>query len=223
MGIRDRRSSGLDPGVAGASARREGERRKTNRERRVREKHPRLGGALLALTGEPGHERGWAYGAAGEELVAKELEKRLPEDAVLLHDRRVPGNRANIDRIVVAASGVWVIDTKRYRGKVAVVRPLFGDAKLTIAGRNKSGIVAGLRKQVALVDAAMKSIDPAVPVHGAICFVDAQLPLLGTIRFGGFRMLHPRGLVRHIGRSGPLPASELATVAGELAARFPAA
>jgi hypothetical protein len=37
---------------------------------------------------------------------------------VVLHDRRIPGRRSNIDHLVIARSGVWVVDTKRYRGKV---------------------------------------------------------------------------------------------------------
>ena len=220
MGVGDLGAKDRDAGVAGGSARREGERRKASRERRVREKHPHLGGALLALSGEPQHERAWAYGADGEEHVARALAKYLRDVVVVFHDRRINGSRANIDHIAVAPSGIWVIDTKRYKGKVAMVKPLFGDAKLTIAGRNKSGLVTGLRKQVGLVEAA---VDPTIPVHGAICFVDAQLPLLGTITFGGFPMLNPRALARRIGRQGPLASSELPRIADELAARFPPA
>ena len=50
----------------------------------------------------------------------------------MLHDRRIPGTRANIDHIAVASSAVWVIDAKRYNGKLAVSPPLFGNAKLMI-------------------------------------------------------------------------------------------
>jgi len=38
----------------------------------------------------------------------------LPRRLWILHDRRIPGSRANIDHIVVAPSGVWIIDAKRY-------------------------------------------------------------------------------------------------------------
>ena len=103
-------------GKAGASARREHERRKTKREGGVRERHPRIGGVILALRGAPQHESRWAHGAGGEELVAQALAKRCPDIAVL-HDRRIPGSRANIDHIAVAPTGVWVIDTKRYKAK----------------------------------------------------------------------------------------------------------
>lgn len=43
----------IDPGTPGASARREYERRQAKREARIREKHPQLGGLILAVTDEP--------------------------------------------------------------------------------------------------------------------------------------------------------------------------
>ena len=92
---------------------------------------------MLALGGAPHHETAWARGASGEEYVARSSAKYLNDEACVLHDRRVPGSQANIDHIAVAPSGVWVIDSKCYKGKVAVSKPLLGTAKLTIAGRDK--------------------------------------------------------------------------------------
>ena len=166
-------------GRAGASARREGERRKEVREARVRARHPRIGGVILALQETPQHERSWARGAGGEELVAQALAKHCP-DIPVLHDRRIPGSRANIDHIAIAPTGVWVIDTKRYNGKLQVAKPLFGKSMLKVAGRDKSKLVDGLAKQVDLVTAAVADIGLVVPVHGCFCFVDTELPLLGT-------------------------------------------
>ena len=103
-------------GKAGTSARREGERRKAKREAAVRARHPRIGGVILALQDAPQHERSWSRGAGGEELVKQALTKHAPDVAVL-HDRRIPGSRANIDHIAITATGVWVIDTEL---------PLFG-------------------------------------------------------------------------------------------------
>jgi hypothetical protein len=44
----------------------------------------------------------------------------------VLHDRRIPGSRANIDHIAIAATGVWVIDSKRYKRKLQIATPPFG-------------------------------------------------------------------------------------------------
>src|SRR5215212_8396342 len=133
--------SDFDGGKAGASARREAARRKANREQRVRDRHPKLGGVILALQDAPQHETSWDRGGGGEESVQESLAKRCNDGVLILHDRRIPRSRANIDHIAVAPSGVWVIDTKRYKGKVAVSRPLFGKPKLTIAGRDKTKLV----------------------------------------------------------------------------------
>lgn len=210
----------FDLGTAGASARREHERRRANRENRVREKHPRIGGALLALRDDPSHEKVWARGARGEEHVAKVLAKFLKDDVIVLHDRRIPGSRANIDHIAVARSGVWVIDSKRYKGKVAVSKPLFGKAKLTIAGRDKTKLVEGLAKQVALVGAVIPEL---VPVRGALCFVDADLPLVGNLSFNGFALVYPKRLAKRINGDGPVGFDAVRELAAALARHFPGA
>ena len=43
----------VDPGVPGASARREYERRHARREERIRTEHRRLGGLILAISADP--------------------------------------------------------------------------------------------------------------------------------------------------------------------------
>jgi hypothetical protein len=107
----------IDSGVAGASTRREHERRKANREARIRTAHPRLGGLVLALSDDPQSTTAWAVGARGEELLAKRLDGLVEQGAITLHDRGIPGTQANIDHIAMAPSGVYVIDAKRYKGR----------------------------------------------------------------------------------------------------------
>lgn len=218
-----------DPGTPGASARREHERRRANREQRTRERHPRIGGALLALRDAPQHEKQWATGAAGEEAVAQSLARRCP-DVIVLHDRRMPGSRANIDHLAIAPSGVWVIDAKRYKGKIEVRKPLLGKAKLMIAGRDKTKLVDGLAKQVDAVQAAIEEIAPQVPVHGCFCFVapegilaDSGLPMVRTLSIDGFPFFYPRRLAKRLRKPGDLNDEDTRLVAEQLAQRFPAA
>jgi hypothetical protein len=97
----------LDRGVPGASARRRYERLHTPREQRARDKFGRLGGVYLALTNDPQSTAAWALGSRGERLLGEYLEKIQDEEVVVvLHDRRIPGIRANIDHIAVTRSGV---------------------------------------------------------------------------------------------------------------------
>ena len=209
-------------GRAGASARREGERRKARREAGVRQHHPRIGGVILALQDVPQHERSWARGAGGEELVEQALTKRCPDVAVL-HDRRIRGSRANIDHIAVAPSGVWVIDTKRYKGKLQVARPLFGKPTLKGAGRDQTKLVDGLAKHVALVTAAVADIELDIPVRGCFCFFDTELPLFGTPTINGLYIFGRRGLAKQLNTAGGLPAERAVRVAAAIGDRFPVA
>ena len=209
-------------GSAGASARREGARRKAKREASVREQHPRLGSIILALRDAPQHERSWARGAGGEELVERALRKRCP-DVPVLHDRRIPGSKANIDHIAVAASGVWVIDTKRYNGKLEVAKPLFGTPTLKVGGRDKTKLVDGLAKQVELVTDAVAAGGVEVPVHGCFCFVDTELPMFGVATIDGLRIFGRRGLAKQLNAAGGLSADDAMMLAVALGDRFPPA
>lgn len=191
----------ITAGTAGASARREYERRRDNRETRIREKHPKLGGLILALSDEPQSTRAWERGAIGEELLATRL-KDLREPAHSLHDRRIPGTRANIDHIVVSHSGVWVVDAKRYKGKRpdlhvegGFIRPRV--ESLRIGGRNGTKLVEGVHKQVSLVRAALEGT--GVPVHGALCFLEADWPIFGgSFTVDGIHVVWPRLLIKRI-------------------------
>ena len=191
----------IEAGTGGGSARREYDRRPVRREERIREQHPRLGGLILALTDEPQSTQAWERGAIGEELLAKRLSE-LPEPTRVLNDRRIPGTRANIDHIVVAPSGVWVVDAKRYKNKRPELRVEGGIIRprvesLRIGGRDRTSLVAGLGKQVALMRAALDGT--GVPVHGALCFLEADWPLIGgSFTIDGHHVLWPKLLVKRI-------------------------
>ncbi|MGE4427185.1 MAG: nuclease-related domain-containing protein [Solirubrobacteraceae bacterium] len=213
--------AGAPEGTAGASARREHERRRAARQQRVRERHPRTAGLRLALSGPPQHEQAWVRGAEGEEALARELATRCDDRVRFLHDRRLPGTRGNVDHLAIAPSGVWVIDAKRYRGKVAVRRPLFGPAKLTIGGRDRTRLIDGLRRQTDRIGELLEVA--GVPVHGTLCFYDAELPIVGSLSFDGFPILRPRPLARRLNRDGPLDVDRIANIRALVAEVLPAA
>lgn len=104
-------------GIAGSSARREYERRKAKDEERLREKWGRLGGLAVTFSDERQSTKAWERGAVGEERLGDRLDDLASEGIVALHDRRIPGSRANIDHNAITRSGIWVIDAKRYKGR----------------------------------------------------------------------------------------------------------
>ena len=167
-------------GVPGASARAERLRRSSKREERVRTRHPKLGGAILALSDDPSSTKVWDQGAVGEERVGSFLEAARDQGVEVLHDRRMPGSRANIDHLVIAPSGVWVVDAKRYLGGRLECRNKgywrHPDLRLYVGGRDKTSLLDGVQKQVDAVTASLAGTGFAeVPVRGALCFVEIEL------------------------------------------------
>lgn len=216
----------LDLGVAGASSRREYERRRATREADTRKRHPHIGNLLLRLQTEPESERAWAIGAVGEETLGASLRRRCPE-AIVLNDRRIPRSQANIDHIAVAPSGVYVIDAKRYKGKIEVRKPFFGDPKLFVRGRDKTKLVEGLERQHQAVISALSAAVPQVPVQACLCFINPQgqsggtdLPLFRTLRIKDYPLLYPRKLVKLLKQRGELGGEQMQSVAEALIERF---
>ena len=62
--------------------------------------------------------RMWYRGAEGECVVAEILESGLPDGYHVFNDVKFPGRTANIDHLVIGPSGVFVLDTKNWRGIV---------------------------------------------------------------------------------------------------------
>lgn len=220
-------------GRAGGSALREYERRSAAREQRIRTRHPRLGGLLLALAAEPAHQRAWATGGSGERAVAAKLEALDDPRLLLLHDRKMRKedgrlSKANIDHLVVAPSGVWVIDAKQYQGSLEVRRAggLFSPRteQLWIAGRNKTALVDGVIGQVQAVRRELDAVGAhGVPVRAAMCFIGTELPWFGSLSISDIGLVGRRGLAKLVRQDGPLGDAERGSVHQWLATRFPAA
>jgi hypothetical protein len=215
----------LDRGIAGESAGREYQRRKANRETRVREQHPRIGGLLLWLGDSPQHEKAFQTGALGEAGVGKSLEKRTEDGpAVVLHDRRMPGGRGNIDHVAITPAGVFVIDAKAHSGKVTIARSLFGEAKLKINGRDWTRLLDGLDRQVAAIhDALQRTWHSDVPVQGVLCFTTADLPFYRTAKMRGHWLMYRKALAKRLNAEGSLQAPEIEAIARDLQQMLPAA
>ena len=159
--------------IAGGSAQREYDKRSARESarkqqrvdddaewrRRLKEQRPVLGRFVMAVTPKPqvGPESrstaAWKTGAEGERRVAEVLADTA--DIEVLHDRLVPGRRAaNIDHVVVGPSGVFVVDAKKYKGRIEVrdVGGLFrSDRRLYVNGRDRTKLVDAVLAQVAVV------------------------------------------------------------------------
>ncbi|MGB9036305.1 MAG: nuclease-related domain-containing protein [Paeniglutamicibacter sp.] len=190
-------SLSTESGVAGSSARREYERRKAKDEDRLREKWGRFGGLAVALSEERQHTKSWDRGAIGEERLGARLDGLAADGLAVLHDRRIPGSKANIDHIAITRAGIWVIDAKRYKGRPelkiegGILRPRV--EKLFVARRDCTKLVDGVLKQIDVV----RDFAGDVPVTGALCFVEADWPLVGgAFSTRGVHVLWPKRLAK---------------------------
>lgn len=215
----------VDSGIAGASARREYEKRKANKEARIHAKYPRMGKLIVALADEPQSTTAWKTGAIGEERLGLALDKRVSTRIKVLHDRGIPKSRANIDHLVVTPKGVWVVDPKRYKGRPelqvegGLIRPR--TEKLVVAGRDRSKLIDGALKQVELV---RNAIGEGVPVHGVLCFIESDWPLLGgAFEIQGIHVLRPKKLYPMLESDGALGDGDIAALHKRLAELFPPA
>ncbi|WEV77126.1 nuclease-related domain-containing protein [Janibacter cremeus] len=211
-------------GVAGSSARREYERRRVKDEEQIRRKWGRLGGIAVALADERQETKAWASGAVGEELLGHRLDSLARDRVAVMHDRRIPRTRANIDHIAVTSAGVWVIDAKRYKGarpelrvEGGILRPRV--EKLLIGRRDRTPLVDGVLKQVGLVQ---DLLGEGVPVTGALCFIEADWPLIGgSFSTRGVHVLWPKRLAHRLTeQEGVL---DVAAVRDLVAGHFPPA
>jgi hypothetical protein len=214
----------LDHGRAGASVAREFERRKDNREERTRKKHPWIGRLLLALREAPQSEKAFRQGEIGELKVGEVLEECAADGSVVvLHDRRMPRGRGNIDHVAVAPTGVFVIDAKAIKGKVGVQTKLFGKAKLRVRGRDRTNLIDGLDRQVAAIRGALEAGGYQVPVQGVLCFTDADLPLVGGKEMRGHLLLGRKGLKKRLQKKGLISSEAISAMAHVIATALPPA
>ncbi len=216
----------IEPGVAGASARREYARRVDKRETERRDRWgSRIGGLINRFADEPQSIRAWRIGAVGEERLGK----AFPEvpGLILLNDRKVRGTKGNIDHIVIAPAGVFVVDAKHWEGMIRVVdRGGFfsTDLRLTVGGRDRSKLADNMEWQVKAVIRALSEggVDPLPQVTPVLCFVDGSWPIFRAPKsYNGVLLESDRSIVRVLSAANDLDSDRIESVARVLAASLP--
>jgi hypothetical protein len=112
----------------------------------------------------------WRCGAAGERRTARLLAALERHGWAVLHDLAVPGSRANIDHLVIGPGGVFVIDSKLYRGRL----------QLDLSGRlwhGRYSLAPTLRAVSFEADRAARVLpDPGVVVVPIVAVHGARVP-----------------------------------------------
>jgi hypothetical protein len=137
---------------------------------------PRLGlvvGGLAAVAAGWGQRfrpspeaSAWRRGAAGERRTARLLGQLGRQGRAVLHDLAIPSSQANLDHLVIGPGGVFMVDSKQYRGRVrfdSSGRLWHGRYPLAPALR----AVSFEADQAAQVLADPQVVVPIMAVHGA--------------------------------------------------------
>jgi hypothetical protein len=120
----------------------------------------------------------WRRGAAGEQRTARLLAALERHGWAVLHDLAIPGSRANLDHLVIGPGGVFVIDSKHYRGRLQ----LDPSGRLWLGRYPLAPILQAVSFEADR--AALVLTDPDVVVVPVVAVHGAQVPWGKVIRQG---------------------------------------
>jgi len=142
-----------------------------------------------------------------EERVGALLERELDDVAIVLHDLQVPGSEARIDHVVVAPTGIWVIDAK-----------LRGELELEVDAVDASASVDAIERHVAVMASAVNGRAKDVSIRAALCFAKEYWGEAAPQPFwiDGVLVTHPADLVERVRAAGPLDEDTVGWIAARL-------
>lgn len=171
-----------------------------------------IGGSAALRESQKQRNSSWLKGATGEYLMDKALHQHLDKDAIVLTDRQLPATSSNIDHVVVAPSGVWVIDSKNWEGKIEYKFESSKSSRmrLLVGGEDRTYKVDAIYRQV--IPIAQIIGDMSVPIHPAMAFVNSEWSLSSLPRLlmkkpykhGEVWISPPRILINQINKPGLL-------------------
>jgi hypothetical protein len=159
----------------------------------------------------------WRRGSAGERRTARLLDPLERHGWAVLHDLAVPRSKANIDHLAIGPGGVFVIDSKQYRGRLQL-DPSGGlwHGRYPLAPTLHAVSFEADQAAVVLPDPGL-AVVPIVAVHGA------QVPW-GKVVVEGVPVVSARRLPSMLRQLPAVLGPERVTaLAGEARIRFRAA
>ncbi len=175
--------------------------------------------ASLALVGAVGwrlrfrasaEASAWRQGARGERRTARRLRRLVRRGYVAFHDLAMPGSRANIDHLLIGPSGVFVIDSKQYSGRIQQTP----DGHVWHNHYPMDEQLATVRAEAASVEAIL-----GVPVIPLLCVHGASVQW-GGLAAQGVAIVPAGQLHGALGADAVLSAEQVAVLAGTAQARL---
>ena len=155
--------------------------------------------------------------------LAAYLDKELGRFGTVLHSVALAPRTGRVDHVVIVPSGIWLIDSMVLSGRIErriVKSSCEPESRLFLDGRDRTDLVDGLGvlRQARGVIRTMGLGD--VPVHRAVCVIDAVWPMMGKpFQVGDVWITWPRGLTDRIRSSNVISAERLRPIAQRLTDR----
>ena len=158
---------------------------------------PLIGKSIYPFLGKSKEAAKWAKGAVGEKTVGRVLDElALENNFVAIHDRRIPGSKANIDHMLITPKGVFIIDAKNYKGLVELRKTgsflIPGKQSLFVNGKNRDNLVEAVKWQVGVVESSVSHYN--VVVIGVLAFTQNNWPWVGKPKLIDGVYLNSKGI-----------------------------
>ncbi|MFJ6214948.1 nuclease-related domain-containing protein [Streptomyces sp. NPDC092296] len=170
---------------------------------------------VVWLVYRPGRNS-WRVGATGERRTARLLAPLERRGWVLLHDRSIPGSRANLDHLVLGPPGVVYVDTKLWASEKS--RLQLRDGTLWYGRYPQDRALRTVEWEAGLAAVAL-----GVPVRAVVAVHGAAVPG-GVLRLGDVMVLPAKQLRRYLRDLQPergMDDARLRQLAARAAVAFP--
>ncbi len=173
--------------------------------------------------------RRWVQRAEGDRRRRARLRILEGEGVIVLSDRRIPGSRTSIKLIAVSPAGVFVIDTKNYKGLVHTMRPgpiaNLGPQELHVGRRNCTSSVEQVAGQMLVVRASLDSTSSGspIPVYGMLCLTRAEWGFPSAIQVSDVWVGWPRFMAGQVQAPGMMDPPAVQEVSRMIADYLPVA
>ena len=178
-------------------------------------------------TEAPRSPRPWVRRSERGRRVRVRLHLDEEDGVILLDDRRIPGTRDTIACIAVSPAGVFVIDTKNYKGFVHVKRPGpmsgLGPDELYVGRRNCTRSLERVIVGRAVVGEVLGSTPwgAGVPIQPMLCLTRAEWGVASAIAVGEVWVGWPKLLAPRIRSQAVIDSSTIEEVCRLITDRVP--
>ncbi len=189
---------------------------------------PGGGGGRSEATAARRSPRPWVRRSGGDRRTRVRLRLDEEEGIVLLDDRRIPGTGDTISCIAISPAGVFVIDTKDYKGFVHTKRlgPMsdLGPYELYVGRRNCTRSLERVIAGRGVVGEVLRSTawGANVPIQPMLCLTRAEWGVASAMEVGEVWVGWPKLLGSRIRSQVVMDSSTIEEVSGLIAGELPA-